>query len=364
MNHRALILGIGICSASSIYAAPEDLFLQAKSFSNSPPASISIGIDAVNETIDVFDLRAKEGVSSGAGDYLGGHISAAYQFAPQWTLEGAYWYREIDYTQDTNAIHSPLLGVRYFPDLNLDAKDALFFRLSIWGNRADELRKSTATLVNKRRLEQVTVNKPQDWQLQFDGVFSRQLDHMNILNAFASVGYSQVKVDQLKIQATANGCLMDISIHSNNQFDGQLSKPCTSGNLLLTELTVTGNASEYGIDMQKDLNYDAYFASIGGSWNWRYKQFESQLAYQYQHLWRNDIDDRISSFGNAAIEDNHSLGLKFSYDFHPQVRGFLQGEIYQNNFVGTIPFIYNGVTASRLDKRYGLASIGVTFHNF
>ena len=38
--------------------------------------------------------------------------------------------------------------------------------------------------------------------------------------------------------------------------------------------------------------------------------------------------------------------------------------VFQRNFVGDIPFLYNGVTASRLDKRYGLASVGITLHSF
>jgi len=101
-----------------------------------------------------------------------------------------------------------------------------------------------------------------------------------------------------------------------------------------------------------------------GSWNWRYRQFESQLAYQYQRLWRNDIDDRVSNFGNSPIKDNHTLGAKFSYDFSPHVTGFIEGQVFQRNFVGDIPFLYNGVTASRLDKRYGLASVGITLHSF
>ena len=46
------------------------------------------------------------------------------------------------------------------------------------------------------------------------------------------------------------------------------------------------------------------------------------------------------------------------------MRGFIKGEIYQHNLVGYVPFLYNGVTASRLDKKYGLASLGVTFHGF
>lgn len=55
-----------------------------------------------------------------------------------------------------------------------------------------------------------------------------------------------------------------------------------------------------GLICKEDLNYDAYFASIGASWNWRYQNFESQLAYQYQQLWRKEIDDRISNFGKEG----------------------------------------------------------------
>ena len=43
---------------------------------------------------------------------------------------------------------------------------------------------------------------------------------------------------------------------------------------------------------------------------------------------------------------------------------FMEGEFYQHNFVGNIPFLYNGVTASRLDRRYGLATLGLTFQGF
>lgn len=58
------------------------------------------------------------------------------------------------------------------------------------------------------------------------------------------------------------------------------------------------------------------------------------------------------------------IKFKLNYDFTPRVRGFIKGEIYQHNLVGYVPFLYNGVTASRLDKKYGLASLGVTFHGF
>ncbi|MND57125.1 hypothetical protein D3C80_482470 [compost metagenome] len=187
---------------------------------------------------------------------------------------------------------------------------------------------------------------------------------MNQINLFAGVGYSQVKVDSLDLQAKYKGCLMDININSSNQYSGKLNKPCSIDNLLVNQLNISGNASDYGIEIQNDLNYNAYFTSLGGSWNWRYRQFESQIAYQYQHLWRDNIDDRVRNFGNTPVNNNHSLGLKLSYDVTPKISTFMKGEFYQHNFIGNIPFLYNGVTASRLDRRYGLATLGLTFQGF
>lgn len=363
MKYAFTTLGLGLLSSFTAWAAPNDLYLQANSFTQTDTA-LSIGIDAVNDTIDVFNIRESEGVSEGAGDYIGAHVHLMHEFSPTWGLEASYQYREIDYAQDTNTISSPLLAVRYTPDFNLNKNDTVTFRLSTWGNFSDEIKKSTPTQIQNRTLEQITVQDAQDWQLQLDSIFSRKIDHMNMVNLFTTLGYSKVKVDQLNIQGQKDGCLMDLQIQSNNQYTGQLSQPCTIDDLIVKELNAAGDANEFGIDIQKDLNYDAFYAGFGGSWNWRYRNFESQLAYQYQRLWRKDIDDRISNFGAAPIKDNHSIGLKLNYDFSPQVRGFIKGEMYQHNLIGYIPFLYNGVTASRLDKKYGLASVGITLHNF
>ena len=208
------------------------------------------------------------------------------------------------------------------------------------------------------------MEKPQDLQLQFDALFSRKIDHMNQVNAFASLGYSKVEVERLKLRTRYKGCLADIQVGSNNQYVGQLAERCNIDGLIVNQTEILGDANDYGLDVDKDLNYDSYFASLGGSWNWRYQQFESQIAYQYQRLWRKDIDDRVAQFGNSAIKDNHSLGLKLSYDVTPRMTAFVQGELYQHNFIGQIPFLYNGTTASRLDRRYGLASLGLRLHHF
>ena len=364
LKYLALALSTGLSSYS--VAAPNDLFLQADDFKKQDSAlHVTVAVDAVNDAIDLFDMRQSEGVKGDRGDYIGGHIAAEYQLNSNWRVEGSYYYRDIDLAPDTNSIHSGLIGLRYQPELAfLDPNDAVAFRASVWGNRSDELSKSTPTQVNAHSFNKVTVEQPQDLQLQFDALFSRKIDHMNQVNAFASLGYSKVEVERLKLRTRYQGCLADISVASNNQYTGQLAEPCRIGGSIVHQLEIEGDAKDYGLEVDKDLNYDSYFASLGGSWNWRYQQFESQIAYQYQRLWRKDIDDRVAQFGNSAIKDNHQFGVKLSYDLSPNMSAFVQGELYQHNFVGQIPFLYNGTTASRLDRRYGLASVGLRLHRF
>lgn len=371
MKIRILLGGLlSLSYIQIIQAAPNDLFLQTKDYlqpHHNVNLSIDLSIDAVNDTIDFLDLREKEGVTDqSTGDYIGSHLSALYQLHPEWQLEGTYWYRKIDYAVDTNKIHTLHASVRYLPSLNFNTNQQdLIFRGSIWSNTASEMNKSTPTRVNNRSFNQVHVLDPSDLQIQLDAIFSKKIDHMNQINAFAQVGYSKVDVDQVVIQGQSQGCLMNIAIQNDNRYIGHLAHPCLlNDGSELTSLTIRGNAQEYGLDIQKDLNYSAYYFGLGGSWNWRYRDFESQIAYQYMRLNRQDIDSRVQNFGSQAIKDNHKLGVKLSYDFHPQWSAFIQGELYQNNFIGDIPFLYNGLTAPRLDKRYGLASLGIHFKAF
>lgn len=351
-----------MCFSSTIVsAAPNDLFLQAKDYlsKHNNALQVSASVDAVNDTLDILDIRESEGINDkSAGDYQGFQLAAQYDFNPQWSIEATLWQREIEYTKDTNKIKSGLLAISYSPDQYLTKNNALKFRASVWGNTADRLDKTTPTRVNGYNFEQVKVNDPEDIQFQFDTIFSHKIDHMNQLNVFAQLGYSKVSVGHLDLQTRYSGCPIQVNINKNNQYSANSLSTCPYS------LSFNGDANDFGLDVQKDLNYTSYYAGFGGSWNFRYQKFESQLAYSYQRLWRNDIDDRIRNFGNQAIKDNHSLGAKFSYDVHPKITPFIKAELYQNNFVGQIPFLYNGITASRLDKRYGLASLGVVLRHF
>ena len=185
-----------------------------------------------------------------------------------------------------------------------------------------------------------------------------------MITGIFNIGYSKVEINKLGAQINYQGCLVDLDINSANQVSSKLAQRCEIDGFIVEEINIDTDAKAFGLEIDKDLNYESYFARLGGSWNWKYRRFESQLAYQYKYFWRKDIDMRIHSFGSSPIKDNHTLGLKLSYEITPQISSFLQGEIYKNNFVGHIPFLYNGLTASRLDKKYGIASVGLQFKLF
>lgn len=367
MKHTILLTGCFL--STSVFSASNDVFLSAQELKPKPQTlTLALELDAVNETIDLFDLRESEGpVADGAGDYIGGKISAQYRLHPQFEIEGAWWQRSIDYTKDTNDLSSWLVGLNFFPNLPLDKNDTVKIRTSLWGNFADELAKTTPTQVNNHQFTQVKVFDPFDIQAQVDAIFSRRLDNMNQLNGFIQLGYSKVSVDSLNLHLKRGGCLFNLDIEKNNQFYAQNVAPCKlnpTDNGTIEHISMIGNANEYNIDVDKDMNYDAFYAGLGASWNWRYQDFESQIAYQYQRLWRSEIDDRVANFGHNAVTSNHTFGVKLSYDLRPELTVYADGQLFQKNFIGTIPFIYNGVTASRLDRRYGLASLGVKWRHF
>lgn len=355
------LVGLSPC----VFAAPNDVFLQPSIINTATPLSLEASYDVVNNTVDIFNIRASEGpLAENAGDYNGGHAILNYAFHPQWMAQVAYWNRNIEYGQDTNKINSWLTSLEYQPQLALKPSDDVAIRLALWGNQSDQLSKSSPTVVNSQRFSDIRVNDLSDIQAQIDLLFSRRLDRQNKLNAFASLGYSQVDVNSLNARLNSRGCNFNIQVNSGNQLNGQLAAPCTTSGTTINQASFTDLASNYGLDMDKDLSYDAGFLSLGGSWNWNYKKFNTQLGYQFQYLMRQDIDDRVKNYGNSAIKTNHTLGVDLAYKISPYASVFVAGQAFKNNFIGTIPFLYNSVTASRLDRKYGYASFGVRFANF
>ena len=213
MKNQSLLFISAAFIISHTYAAPDDLFLQATPAKNKLTTNASL--DLVNDTVDFLDLRESEGVQGDAGDYIGAHISAQYQFHPEWSISASYWRREIEFREDTNKLNSGALGITYFPESLSTDRSNLAFKLSFWGNQADELAKTSPTNVNGRTINEVVVSNPRDTQIQLDTIYTHKIDFMNQVNLFGSFGYSKVKVDELDLMVHITGKRRDCTANIN-----------------------------------------------------------------------------------------------------------------------------------------------------
>ncbi|TDF66505.1 hypothetical protein [Cupriavidus sp. L7L] len=359
-------VAFGLAASDLAQAASEDVFLRAEPTTGEFTGfRAEASYDAVNDTLDIFNLRTRQGPApDNAGDYRGGRFMLGYKFSHTWSGAATYWRRNIDYGQDTNSIDSWQLALHYDPLAEPGARDRLIFRLSLWGDRSGAVSKTSPTQVRGTTFNQLRVDDPNDIQVQADMIFSGQATERSTLTGFIGGGFSRVSVGDVHAQVRRGNCNFNININSDNIASGSLAAPCRIGGSVLQEASFSANASQFGLDVNKDLNYTAAFATIGASWRWKYERFSTQLGYQFQYLFRNNIDDRLSNFGVSPIKSNHTLGLELSYNVVKNVELFVRGQAFRYNFVGTIPFLYNAATAGRLDRYYGYASFGVRFSGF
>jgi hypothetical protein len=358
---------VGCALLHPAYSAPDDEFLRAEPTTgyNNSHLTGEVSYDLVNSTTDIFNLRQSQGaVSANAGDYQGGHATLNYKFSSAISGSASYWRRNIDYGQDTNSINSWSLGLNYDPFAWDNATDRAVFRFSLWGDTANKLNKSSPTIVNGTTFNQLSVNNPQDLQAQIDAIFSTKINQANQLTFFVSGGLSKVSVDEINTSLRRGNCNFNVNINSNNIANGNLASPCAVGTNQLQSATFSSNASDFGVDIKKDLNYTAQFIGFGGSWRWTYDKFTSDLGYQFQYINRSDVDSRISASGGSPLKTNQTVGLDLSYKINDQLAIFFRNQAFQYNFVGTIPLLYNSQTANKLDRFYGYSSLGLRLAAF
>ncbi|MDE2420954.1 MAG: hypothetical protein KGO49_07235 [Gammaproteobacteria bacterium] len=356
---------LGLCLESVAFAAPSDVFLHTEPNIGDSDFRGEIGYDVMNSAVDVFNLRSHQGSAPDhAGDYDGGHLTLGYNLSPNWSTEATYWRRDIAYGVDTNSIDSWLVSLYYDPFALPLAEDRAVLRLSLWGDHASQVNKSTPTKINTTTFNQVTVNNPNDIQAQLDAIFSSVLNERNLLTWFLSAGVSKVDIGDINAVQMRGNCKFNVDISTDNIATGTLAAPCSTSSGQLLDASFTANASQYGVDVKKDFNYTASFLGLGGSWRWKYNRFTTNLGYEYQYIRRNGVDKQVSSFGATPITSNQTLGLDVAYKLNKNLDIFVQGQAFKSNFVGTIPFLYNTMTAGRLDRYYGVTSLGLRFSGF
>lgn len=341
----ALLLGV----SSPLGAAPLDALLDAIPHDRPGTFKLEFGVDAVNKTLDIFNIRANDPVYGGTnvGDYKGLHLRAGYGLTERLWLEGGLWQRSIAYRTDTENITSWQTALQYRLTERNRQEGQYAVRLSLWGNQSPVVNKASPTTLPGINLQSVSVRNPQDLQLQADLIGTWPVkDSGFVLSAFAGGGVSRVTTGALS--GMVNGC--NYNIYSGNfGTTAILSAPC--GALLSATLNSPSTAAQW-------LSYTSRYYQLGGKVQWEQGDWQAALGYQYLFHARDQIDAAIVQRGGVAYKNNHILIAEVARRLSRDFTLFARAQVMRNQFNGEMPFTYNSVTANKFGQLYGFATFG------
>jgi hypothetical protein len=350
----ALSLACGVAAA-----APLDALLSAARVDDAGKGELELSYDMVNNSVDFLHLRSSGsgGTTSTTaakpkpGDYKGFHARGGYSIGDAWHIDGSVWHRSLDYRSFMADVLSWQVGAQYrWLDGGTSSPSAAL-RLSAWGNRAPDMRKSTSTTIEGIKFSSATVTHPRDMQLQADAIGTWPLTQTLALNGFAGLGIGRVDFDHVSATSKQKGCEYQIDFGPD-----LVVATCNSGG---QNITLSAPPSAYGIDVDKEARYDSRYLHLGGSVQWRSGPWRARAGYQYMRINRTNVDDILVRRGETAYKSNSVFIIDGGYQATAHVMLFARGQLMRNQFGGEIPMAYNTVSARRFNQRYGILSVGL-----
>ena len=349
-----VLCGVIAALPITVSAAPLDALLSADEYHHAGELRAEASYDAMNNTLDVFKIRASDPVYAGTnvGDYSGLHLRLGYALTDRFSLDGGVWQRKITYRTDNESLDSWQLAGQYNLLGNDSSTSHLALRLGAWGDQASLLNKSSATTLAGRVLNSVTINSPKDIQNQIDVIGTLRLTRQASVSSFIGAGHSTVSTgDMAATYTSSNGCNYNLAFTGSGT-SGVLSAPCSASGAVI-------NSFGSSQSVVQDFSYKASYYQFGGMWQWHNRNWALRGGYQYQYWRRSNVDNLIISGGGVAYKSNQIIVVDVMRKVVDHVAVFVRGQEMSNQFVGEIPFAYNGVTASKFARRYGFASVGV-----
>lgn len=349
-------------------AAPFDFALTARP-EQGGARQLEIAVDAMNDTLDVFDIRGRDPVYGGTnvGDYSGVHLRGGWKPAERWWIDAALWRRKIDYRNDSGSLTSWQLAAQYrfagdagdAPGIGAGGTTAWALRGSVWGNRSGTLEKRSPTTLAGYTMDTVSIDSPRDLQWQFDLIGTRGGPDASV-SWFGGVQRGKVDYSRLTGTATAGSCPYSVAFGDSSTVLTQTADCTGSGGTLAAGTQVTVDNSALGLNPRDALAYTATVLRAGVNAHRRWGAWHLRGGLAYEHHDRGDaLEDAAQSLSGTYQSGNLSAALEVGYRFTPTLVGFVRGTAWQHQLMGEVPFLYNGVTAKRSDRRYGIVSVGV-----
>lgn len=354
-----MLAACALAWAPGAMAAPLDGLLTAHPEQFSKNGYVELSYDAMNGALDVLNLRDKDASLSGTniGNYHGAHIRTGLALTPSLWLDGGVWQRKLDYRNDQVAIDTWQVAGQYRVLEGKGVVPALGLRLSAWGNRSGKLTKSSPTTMQGKTIDSISVNSPEDLQVQLDLVGSWNPGKAHEVTLLAGMGSSRVRVDEVTARDTLGGCLYDV-VFGPTSVTLTLAQACNAPGLVRNQYDTSYD--DYGINnVPQETQYNSKYAQLGLMYAWKSRRFMLRGGYTYQIFQRDYIDDAIRARGGQAYEASHTLTGEVTMLASKRMAVFLRGTAMSNQLLGEVPFAYNTLTAHRFDKVYGIVSAGL-----
>lgn len=346
---------------SPVMAAPLDAFLSAHSTLSEKQVQIETVYDVVNSRVDFLRIRANDPAYAGTnvGDYHGAHLRASMALTSALSIDGSVWDRTISHLSDKENIKTWQAALQYQLQQGVGHQPSVALRVGAWGNYSSETKKSSPTRIGSETLNSVTVSAPKDQQVQLDLIATSTIFFGTELTGFAGGGVSHISLGAISGTATKAGCQYNIAVGATDTV-GTLATPCNAA-IVIQQFNLPNHV--YGIDINRDARYHASYLQGGVMLRWHDDSatWHVRAGYHYQLLNRKAIDDTVVSKGGTPYRSNNIFVGEIGYAFFKNATLFVRGQYMSNQFVGEIPFVYNALTASRFNRRYGLLSTGLSY---
>ncbi|MBF0341406.1 MAG: hypothetical protein HQL95_10665, partial [Magnetococcales bacterium] len=360
-------------------AAPLDEFLTADPGFDAWHGEGEVGVDMMNNKVDLFKMRGDPDPRNGAiGDYRGAHLRGGLALTRRLWVDGGAWSRKIITPYDSGestALHG---AVQFQAVQSFGVFPSMALRLSGWRDSAPEAIKGSPSSISlggtSVTAQRIRVDQPRDEQFQVDLINTWNLTSNTKLSMFASLGRSSVNFDNIYVSDLSAGGLsttgqFQLKPYTTAEGSTGISGVCTSGDCRLsgsnTGVLRFAVPPPNGMNVPDGMNiaYDSTFLQVGGMYGWISPEWRARVGYRFVK-WNRDVDGAVADMGKTVIDTNHFLtgevGYKPPIPLFEHAGFFVRGQGMMNQFVGEIPFSYNAFSAQKFDHRYGLLTLGVT----
>ncbi len=313
---------------------------------------ISATYDRVNDTLDLFNVRASQlgnAQNYGAiGDAVGYALSLGYGLRPYLSLHYNFERLHINYIDDKlkNSQHELYLKLNlyYNPTAFIESYAIDFGYVH---NGADDLairKESTLNSMLKKirpdgnfRLENDVFYYGENLSLSFGDT-----PPYLVIQNMSDTGYFIRLTAGTRIKRTILN--MYLGIRTTSIDSDIVLKPYNS--------IVQAAIDEFG-DLDLSRNERSLFG--GFSWTMEWHKFLFDLGYEYI---------RLVGRGDELGEnnDNHIIKAAISRAVNDRTIVFIGGKLMLHQFNGVIPYLYNKYTQSKYDKKYGYARFGFVYN--